>query len=419
MSVEPRIPSPGPRAPSAEPRDWVLVAGGFHAHGAMDRANAALADHLRARGARVHLVGHDIDARFHGAAGFECHDVPRPRSAAPLAESMLSRRGWAVAAQVTAASPDARVVVNGGNCAWPDINWVHAVHAAWPVCDDGAPGWVKVKHRAVKAIARRQERVAVRAARTVIANSQATRRTILAAGLSTPSRVHTVYLGSDAACGRASEEERAAARIALRIPEHDRVVAFVGALGFDLNKGFDVLWGAWERLAAAGDWNATLVVAGGGGRLPFWRREAARADIGHRVRFLGHTPRVPEVLAAADLLVSPVRYEAYGLNVQEALCRGAAVLVTAHAGIVERFDADLDECVLPGDVSSDALAARLRAWMGDPDGWQQRAASTAATMRTRSWDDMASDIVQTALACPIGGGSAGEDVRAARAIGEP
>ena len=33
----------------------------------------------------------------------------------------------------SADDPLARVVVNGGNCAWPDINWVHAVHAAWPV----------------------------------------------------------------------------------------------------------------------------------------------------------------------------------------------------------------------------------------------------------------------------------------------
>lgn len=405
--------SPEPRGPSPEPREWVIVAGGFHAHGAMDRANAALADHLRARGARVHLVGHDIDGRFRGTPGFDCYDVPRPPSAAPIAESMLSRRGWSVAAQVTAASPGARVVVNGGNCPWPDVNWVHAVHAAWPVRDDGAPAWVKVKHRAVKAIARRQERTAVRAARTVIANSNATRRTIVAAGLSIAPRVHTVYLGADSAFGVATDAERSAARAAFHIPEGDRVVAFVGTLGFDLNKGFDVLWGAWERLAAAGAWNATLLVAGGGGRLPFWRREAARAEISHRVRFLGQTPRIPDVLAAADLLVSPVRYEAYGLNVQEALCRGAAVMVTGQAGVVERFEADLDECVLPADVSADVLAGRLQAWIADPDGWRQRAASTAALMRARSWDDMAADIVQAAAVSPVA-----VEAPAARAIGE-
>jgi glycosyltransferase involved in cell wall biosynthesis len=374
-------------------QDWVIVAGGFHDHGAMDRANAALAAHLLRQGARVHLVGHDIDDRFRRDAYAECHDVPRPRSAAPIAESLLSRRGLAVAARVTAVSPRARVVVNGGNCPWPDINWVHAVHAAWPVHDEGAPAWVKVKHRAIKALARRQERTALRVAHVVIANSQATRQAIADAGLIDPARIHLVYLGSDSSWSRASASERAAARAGFGIAARDRVAAYVGTLGFDLNKGFDLLWRAWTRLASADGWNSTLLVAGGGGRLPFWKREAERAGLGDRVTFLGQTSRVREVLAAADLLVSPVRYEAYGLNVQEALCRGAAAMVTGTAGIVERFDAALAGFVLPPDVTSELLADRLRAWSTDVDGWRARAASTAARLQARSWDDMASEIV--------------------------
>jgi hypothetical protein len=373
--------------------EWVIVAGGFHDRGAMDRANAALAAHLLRQGARVHLVGHEIDDRFRHDGGARCYEVPRPPSAAPLAESLLSRRGLSVALRVTAACPEARVVVNGGNCPWPDINWVHAVHAAWPVYDEGAPAWVKVKHRAVKALARRQERGALRIARVVIANSRATARTIIAAGLASAAAVRTVYLGSDPSWAPPSADERAAARAAFRLDRADRVVAFVGTLGFDLNKGFDLVWNAWTRLTGEGGWNARLLVAGGGGRLPFWRREAERVDAGKSIQFLGHTLRVREVLASADLLVSPVRYEAYGLNVQEALCRGAGVMVTANAGIVERFAGDLRETVLPPAVTSDALAAMLRAWVHDVDGWKARAASTAASLQSRSWDDMASEIV--------------------------
>ena len=178
------------------------------------------------------------------------------------------------------------------------------------------------------------------------------------------------------------------------------MVAYVGTMGFDSNKGFDVLWRAWERLVAAGRWNGTLIVAGGGGRLPFWRREAARAGVSHRLRFLGETPRVREVLAAADLLVSPVRYEQYGLNVQEALCRGTAVMVTSHAGIVERFDYYFSGALLPRDVTDDVLAARLRDWSTDVDGWRARAASTADRLRARSWDDMAAEIVAVAASGP-------------------
>ena len=381
--------------------EWVIVAGGFHDRGAMDRANAALAAHLLRQGARVHLVGHEFDERLRDDAYAQCYDVPRPSSAAPLAESMLSRRGLAVALRVTASCPEARVVVNGGNCPWPDINWVHAVHAAWPVCDEGAPAWVKVKHRAIKALARRQERAALRIARVVIANSRLTARTIVAAGLAPASAVHTVYLGSDSSWSRATASERAAARASFGLSREDRVVAFVGALGFDLNKGFDVLWGAWERLLTAGQWNVRLLVAGGGGRLPFWKRTVERAGVAGHVQFLGHTARIREVLAAADLLISPVRYEAYGLNVQEALCRGAGVMVTASAGIVERFDSDLRESVLPSGVSSDALADALRRWAACVEDWKLRTASTAARLQLRSWDDMAAEIVAHAAAAPV------------------
>jgi glycosyltransferase involved in cell wall biosynthesis len=367
----------------------------------MDRANAALATHLAERGARVHLVGHEIAERFQRDPRVACYDVPRPRGAAPLAESLLSRRGLAIAAQVTGASPDARVVVNGGNCPWPDINWVHAVHAVWHVLDDGAPSWVKLKNRAVKALARRQERMALRSARVAIANSHRTRRALIEAGLVDPSLAHVVYLGSDPSWAAATAAERAAARAAFHIPDGHPAVAFVGTLGFDLNKGFDVLWCAWERLAATGGWDATLLVAGGGGRLPFWRREAVHAGLPN-IRFLGNTPRVREVLAAADLLVSPVRYEAYGLNVQEALCRGAAVMVTDAAGIVERFDDELTGCLLPRDLTAELLADRLREWAEDVEGWRARAASTAVKLQRRSWDEMASELVRMAVDRPAG-----------------
>ena len=376
--------------------EWVIVAGGFHDRGAMDRANAALAAHLLRQGARVHLVGHEIDERFRRDPYVQCHDVPRPASAAPIAESMLSRRGLAVAVRVTASCPEARVVVNGGNCPWPDINWVHAVHAAWPVCDEAAPAWIKVKHRAIKALARRQERAALRGARVVIANSRFTERTIVAAGLAPASAVHTVYLGSDSSWSRVTAQEKAAARQAFNICHNDPVVAFVGTLGFDLNKGFDVLWAAWERLLADGNWNGQLLVAGSGARLPFWRRAAERAGVAGRVQFLGHTSRIREVLAASDLLVSPVRYEAYGLNVQEALCRGLGVMVTANAGIVERFDSELSSSVLPVDISGPVLANALRAWSCGVEEWKARAAATAKTLQSRSWDDMASEIVSYA-----------------------
>lgn len=375
---------------------WVIVAGGFHQRGGMDRANAALAAYLLDRGTPVHLVGHEIDPGLAQHPLAVAHHVTRPRGMPAAAERRLSRTGMRVARDVTAVTPAARVVVNGGNCPWPDINWVHAVHAAWPVCDPGAPWWGRLRNRRLKSHARLRELAALSNARVIIANSNATRRAVLDRVGVTPERVHTVYLGSDPTWSVPDATERAASRAAFDLPQDVPVVVFVGALGFDVNKGFDLLWNAWKQLAASDRWDARLVVAGAGRRRSQWEDEAAHAGQSGSVRFLGFTTHVRELLAASDLLVSPVRYESYGLNVHEALCRGAAVLVSQAAGVTERFDSALSEALLPGGITSDDLARRLRLWREDVEGWRARAAETAARLRARSWQEMAAELIVVA-----------------------
>ena len=101
-----------------------------------------------------------------------------------------------------------------------------------------------------------------------------------------------MYLGSDPSWNAAGQTERAAARAALQLPPDRPVVLFVGAMGTDINKGFDVLWRSWLELTASGRWDASLVVAGDGWRLP---RLACRGgpQCGRgRVRFLGFTPEI-------------------------------------------------------------------------------------------------------------------------------
>ena len=385
-------------AGQADPVPWVVVAGGFHQHGGMDRANAALAGYLLDRGHPVHLVGHEIDPQLVAHRLASPHVVARPRGAPGLAERLLGRAGASVARTVLAGDRDARVVVNGGNCVWPDINWLHAVHAAWPVRDDGAPWWSRYRTRRLKRMAIARERAALQAAGIVIANSETTRRAAIDRVGVARARAHTVYLGSDPEWGVAGAAERAAARAALGLPPDVPVVLFVGALGHDINKGFDLLWRAWRSLSRSAQWDARLVVAGGGWRAAAWQREAERLSTPGHVRFLGFTPNVRELLAAGDILVSPVRYEAYGLNVHEALCRGLAVMVTETAGVVERFDTTMAPALLPQGVSADDLADRLRAWRTDVEGWRSRASATAARLRARSWTAMAAELVAVAQA---------------------
>ncbi|HEX8501832.1 MAG TPA: glycosyltransferase family 4 protein [Pyrinomonadaceae bacterium] len=385
---------------------WVIVAGGFHRLGGMDKANAALARYLASRGHELHLVTHEVEPELAAHPGVTAHLVRRPAGSVVLGEGLLARRGREVARAVAARDARARVVVNGGNCPWPDINWAHCVHRAWPAADAGAPAWFKAKNRLTGALARARERRALGRARLVVANSERTRRDLLERLGVEPERVRVVRLGGGAGRGAATEAERRAARARLGVSEARAVVAFVGALGRDNNKGFDILWLAWQELQARGAWDADLLVAGGGGGVAGWRARAAASGLGDTVRVLGFVEKVDDVYAAADLLVSPARYESYGLNVSEAVARGTPALVSARAGVADDYPPELGAMLLPDPEDAADLARRLLDWRADVPGWRARFAPLAARLRGRTWDDMAAEFVAHAEGEGAAGGAA-------------
>lgn len=374
---------------------WLIVAAGFHFHGGMDKANAELAWHLLSKGTAVHLVAHDVDRRFLDHPRATVHLVRRPLGSFALGEFGLDRRGRAVARALGRAGRHARVVVNGGNCRSDDINWVHYVHHAWTDVDPAAPAWFKVKHRLFSTRWRRSEKRVLRASRIVIANSKRT-HTDLLTHIGVPAdRVRTIYLGTDTGEGLATDVERSDARRWLRLDADRPAVAFVGALGLDRRKGFDTLTKAWMRLCSTPGWDAVLIVAGSGADASSLSAHAGRGTIADRVLFLGHTDRVRDVLAAADLLVSPVRYEPYGLNVQEALCRGIPAIVSRRAGVAERYPDDLSDMLLNDPDNVDELVDALRRWRAHADEWKVRVAPLGNELRAYGWQDMARAFVET------------------------
>lgn len=392
------VHSPLAGADEFERPPWVLVSAGFHQQGGQSKANAALADYLLRRGHAVHLVAHDIDARLAKRAGVTLHVVSRPGAFDMAAWLLLDYRGQQVARAVTARAPRAYVVVNGSCCHWGDINWVHCVHHAWKSADAGAPLWFKVKNRLSRLWARRRERRIVRSARLVIANSEQTQRYLIEYLALRPERVRVIYLGAEAGQTPITPEERARERRLLGLSPDQPVVLFAGALGHDRNKGFDTLLRAWQDLVQGGNWDVQLLAAGSGTGSHIWQQRARAAGIADRVRFIGFTERMNELLAAVDLLVSPVRYEAYGLNVQEAICRGVPALVSARAGVVERYSPELAEAILPDPEDWHDLAERLRCWRADMHGWRERFQSLGDELRAYTWDRMAAGIVDLAEA---------------------
>jgi glycosyltransferase involved in cell wall biosynthesis len=166
---------------------------------------------------------------------------------------------------------------------------------------------------------------------------------------------------------------------------------FIGALG-DRRKGFDRLFEAWQLLCRDGAWDADLAVTGQGAELSRWRRHAAASGLEGRITFLGFRDDVATVLAAADALVHPARYEAYGLGVHEAICRGLPAIVSAAAGVAERYPPDLSDLLIQDVEDAREIADRLRRWRNDLAGTALRVRPFSDRLRSRTWADMSAEI---------------------------
>ena len=181
-----------------------------------------------------------------------------------------------------------RVVVNGGNCQWADVNWVHYVHAASPAPATG--GWAyRAKTRVHHALSLRSERLALGCARVVVCNSRRTAADVVNRLGVEPDRVRVVYLGVDPdRFPTVTPAERVAARTGLGWDDRPWV-GFVGQLGTRV-KGFDTLYAAWRELCRDPRWDANLAVVGTGANLPHVESPGRR----RRPRRPGSIPRVPD-----------------------------------------------------------------------------------------------------------------------------
>ena len=367
---------------------WLLVAGDFAPLGGMDAANHALARYLAARG-EVHLVTHRVWPDLTALPNVTVHRAWRPFNRHALGTALLSCAGRRVWRGLRPRG--AHVVVNGGNCCVPGANWVHYLHAAYAPTTAGSVG-----RRVKSALTYRRdladERRALRAARVVICNSRRTRADVIERVGIAESRVHVVYYGSDPerlAPVRAAK--RAAAKATLFRAADRPLVGFVGALG-DRRKAFDTVFAAWTILCRRADWDADLVVVGSGAELPRWRERAAEEGLRDRIRFAGFRDDVPELMAAFDAVVHPARYEAYGLSVHEALCRGIPALVSASAGVAERYPPELGELLIGDPDDAGEVSDRLLFWRRNSIRFREAVMPLSALLLARTWDVMAEQL---------------------------
>lgn len=378
-------------------RRVAIVAGDFVKTGGMDRANFALADYLSRSSVRVELVSHRIDAELASRPTIKWHRVPRPVGWHAVGEPLLDVRARVLARGMREVGE--LCISNGGNSLAGGVNWVHYVHAEYPQALEPSPAGLK--RWLLSRWSARQERVAFRRARMIVTNSEATRRALIERLGIDPTRVRTIYYGIDAVnFGPIAPEERDRSRRELGLDSRT-ALAFVGALG-DRRKGFDVLFAAFQELVADPTWDMDLVVVGAGATVPLWRGRAERAGLANRIHILGFRRDVPFVLAGCDGLVAPTRYEAFGLGVAEALARGLPAIVSRRAGVAELYPAELQELLIDDVESVGELVRRLRAFRAARHELGARIAPLVERVRGRSWDQMASEIVELIADQPPG-----------------
>jgi glycosyltransferase involved in cell wall biosynthesis len=174
--------------------------------------------------------------------------------------------------------------------------------------------------------------------------------------------------------GDVSAETRAALRAGFGADPGQAIVLAVGRLA--AQKGFGLL------LDAAARWGdilpAPLLVIAGQGPLAA-DLQARAASLRLTVRFVGHRPDVPALLAAADVFVLPSVWEGQALVLQEALRAGVPVVATRVGGNPELTGEDAAILVPPGDAQR--LAEAVRAVLGDPALAARLRAAAAARAR--------------------------------------
>jgi glycosyltransferase involved in cell wall biosynthesis len=357
----------------------------------MDRANFALADYLARQGEQVHLVAYRVAPELLAYPNVTFHRVPKVANSYLLSDSLLNWMGRFQAQHLTAMG--GRVLVNGGNCTWGDINWVHYVHAAYK--PESQAGQLRQFKGAVsRRLFLATERRALELARVIIVNSDRTKRELIEQLGIPEQRIYRVYYGTERQIFYpASLQERSKLRQQLGWSPEKPIVVFIGALS-DRRKGFDALFSAWQQLCTDSNWDADLVAIGVGAELPLWQRRAVEAGISSRIHFLGFRSDVPDLLRSANCLVAPTRYEAYGLGVHEALCCGLPAIVSAIAGVAERYPAHLSNLLLCDPEDSLELVAKLRNWREAANKYRELVSSFSEKLRSYTWDEMAASILE-------------------------
>lgn len=155
-------------------------------------------------------------------------------------------------------------------------------------------------------------------------------------------------------------------------------------------KGHDLLFEALSKLVKAG-LDFTLVVAGEGSRRHWLEQQALSLGLSPRVQFVGQVEDVGGLLAAADAVLLPSRWEGLPLVLLEAMARARPVVATAVGGVSDVLeDGVTGTLVPPNDV--EALAEALAGLQRKSDrAWRMGRTAAGLVHERYTWRAVAED----------------------------
>ena len=222
-------------------------------------------------------------------------------------------------------------------------------------------------------------RAGLRRARTLIADSEWTRKDLARLAGVSSDRVHVVPLGVDERFHPGSVAARTTARQRLGLPE--RFGLFLSTR--DLRKNLGVVLAAWPTV-----WRACrlpLVIAGRAPRqgsrvFVDWFRDLDPSSESW-LHIIGPVDEgdKPDLYRAADVFVFPSRYEGFGLDPLEAMASGVPV-VAANATSLPEVVGDAGHLLPPDDPAAWAEAVTdLAVNVGKANDLRERGLTRAAT----------------------------------------
>jgi UDP-glucose:(heptosyl)LPS alpha-1,3-glucosyltransferase len=163
--------------------------------------------------------------------------------------------------------------------------------------------------------------------------------------------------------------------------------------GWPRTKGFDRIVAALPAVP-----QASLLVCGVDARSRAGAdliRQARRCGVADRVRLLGSREDVPQLMAAADLLVHPARTETTGTVILEAVINGLPAVVTEECGFsfhVRNADGGI---VIPAPFTSRKLIHALQraTELSRREAWSRNAAAYGANPELYSGIDKALAVI--------------------------